>query len=210
MDKNRPITPDQRQQLLGVSKQVRLASEETMAWAVTLRRSLQNGDEEHSNAVLNAYEFVLLLQHDLSLLLSGLVQENTRLGTSMYARLLILALYESSKQMQKLLAKDFREQVVRVLDPDDDHRLKALHKRVSKIFDVSRQNFGVVRHGLAGHWTHDPEERQELIDHAEIQSVVDLVIEMLKLIQNLVNLFSTYFQTLGLFPPTYSSEGQST
>ncbi len=178
-----------------MGKVARDTAEENLDLIVQTRRKLEENGVTLDQRVFNVYEFILLLQHDLSALMCDMVRNHTRLGTSLYARLLILLIYETSEKLQKvLLAKDFREEYLAALDVEDNRSLIDAHKRASDLFKRCNSKYGAVRRGLAAHWDVDPDERQRLIDTAEVRPIADLAIEMLGVLLDVTRLLSQYFE----------------
>jgi hypothetical protein len=121
--------------------------------------------------ILNALEFTALFIHDSNVLLIDLVQSDTALRANLYSRQIILTGYESLLQLKNLLAKGFQAQAVAALGPGVQAQVRGAHSTVTHLFEKWRQNFGDIRHGLAGHREGDREARRQLLASIDYERV---------------------------------------
>lgn len=132
--------------------------------------------------VFNAFEYVWLLEFDLAALLERMFKARTDMEAKLYARLLILTMYESLLEMRRLFAKSLREQAVDAMADDTaDLSFKRLHARIESLFRTCRKRFGRVRNELVAHRTGDPELRSQLLLAVDTDLVGRLAGETLQL-----------------------------
>ena len=158
-----------------------------------IRRATGRAGLLDDEQVLGVVEYIYGLHFELSCLLAEMVRYGASLRANLYARLIILTVYEATKEMKGLLAGDFRDRITRVTrGPEIGEALKAIHSSAVKLFDRCNAKFGAVRHGAAAHRPVDPETRIKLVQQADIEKVAKLTIEMQKVISQLTRQFNSY------------------
>ncbi|GEM_PF-3984858 len=190
------ITPEQIETLLKISEEVRAASEELFLGSIKVRRALDKKGVKFDAAILNVFEFVQLLNFDLSCLLSDMIKCNSPLRQNLYARFLILTIHESCLTLRKLLASEFRYELSQSLGLSDDNDLKQIHSRVCQLFERCNEDFGDVRDGMVAHRDNDPEIRIKLLEQAHIPAIADLVIAMGEIVKDLQKILLSYMHHL--------------
>ncbi len=194
MNKNQPISKSTLEKLSKVSND--LSHENSRTFLTHTLQRLKKITNDHLDIdILNAFEFTLLISHDVNHLIAQLAKETTFLGKSLYTRLLVLMIFESSKSFRSILSLKFRRRLVAVLSPKVEPQLKAIHSKMCKIFNECESNYGEVRNGLIGHIDKNPNIRLQLLFSVETKLLVDLGIEYLKTINELTKLFNEYFKS---------------
>lgn len=186
------ITLEQRKTISRISEEVLAASEEIFLQSVKKRRTLIKKGIKLDEAVLNVYEFVPLLQFELSCLMSDMVKNGSPLRQNLYARYLILTIHEACKALKSLLAQRFRVELTQRLGLQDDRKLKNIHSKICELFELCNKHFEGVRNGIAAHRDRDPETRIKLLEQADIKVVTDLVITMLQVMGELQKILLSY------------------
>lgn len=180
------ITPETKKKLLATASLVLRESEKALIQSIEMRRRL-NIDGSHEDYVFwNAYEFILLVQFDVSCLMRDMVSHESELGPNLYARLLVLTIHESTLTMRRLLSKDFQELLGSTLGSDVGAAVRQVHSSVQKLFEKCNQQMGAVRDGIVGHRDADADIRVELLERADVQKVTDLTIELLQTLGSLL------------------------
>jgi hypothetical protein len=154
-----PVSDETRAEMIRLAEEGQRLSAAILPYATAARR---RGDSDES--VLNALEFVVLFQFELNTCVKAVAQSLPGLEAKFHARSLVLTVIESLLTMRRLLARDFRSQLVAALrEPALDQKLKSLHSEVDKLFEDCNSRFGEVRDGLAAHRDADPEVRLGLL-----------------------------------------------
>lgn len=197
MASNQPSTPEGRARILKEAETGLHLSEASLHQLVDIRRWAQSAGLLDDVQVLGAMEFTYFLHFDLVCLLAEMVRHGPTLRANLYARLIILTVYEASKEMRSLLAKDLREQITGATGSTViGEALKATHSSAVGLFERCNVKFGAVRHGVAGHRNADAEERIKLVQRADVEEVAQLTLEMLKIITQLLQHFDSYLRDL--------------
>ena len=151
-------------------------------------------DVSHKDyAIWNAYEFILLVQFDVSCLMRDMVSHESELGPNLYARLLVLTIYESTLTMRRLLSRNFQSTLENALEIENNSALRQIHSRVQRLFEECNLQMGAVRDGIVGHRDADADVRVELLEKADVQEVTDLTIELLQTLGAILPYFFLYF-----------------
>ena len=174
----KPITAESKAELIRVAEVGQVLAAELLPLAKTARH--QGNADYH---VWNAVEFVVLFQFELNTCLKVVVQAQPGPEAKFHARSLLLTVLESLLTMKRLLAKEFRSQLVSALgDPALDRRLKSLHSEVNRLYEDYNSRYGELRNALVGHREADPEVRLRLLEVVDAEEAVLLALDALKVL----------------------------
>jgi len=193
-----PITPATSARIIGLADQSIEVAEEGLNQFVALRRRLLQKEATADVAVHNAVEFSYLLQFDFNCLLIEFVRYTGSSRGSVYGRLLVLLIHESTRTLQSILGRQFQIQLAATIGRDDAlAECRALHRLAVELHRHSQARYGDVRDGILAHRDADPEIRLRLIamthDH---QAVGDLVTRMQEVVLRLARLTAEYVRVL--------------
>lgn len=189
---DRPITAAQRAQLLNLNSEMRVVAEQGLNQASKMRKLFEQIGIGYDADIQNAQEFIFLITHDMSLLVDGILRQNSILEKNFYSRTTVLNVYEATLSLKSLLSSGFRDQMVAALDLDDDAEVRSVHSQACSLFEKCRSEFGDVRNGMIGHWDKNSQNRLDLIDKTEEKEVFDLAVEAAKMTRDLTRLFLPY------------------
>lgn len=176
--RQQPASEKSRAEIARVAEEGQQIAEEVLSVAVTGRRRGIG-----PNHIFNALEFVVLFQFELNTCLKALAQARPGLEPKFHARSLVLTILESLLTMRRLLAKDFRSQLIaESMMPGLDQKLKTLHSEVNRAFEDCNLRFGEVRDGLAAHRDADPEVRLRLLERVDAEDAALLAIDTLQVL----------------------------
>lgn len=192
---NDPMTPETKSRLLHMTDEAeRLAGHAVENLIVQRRRALV-GLAPQDEYLLNVIELALLAWHEISALSSDTVRYEGTFRANLYARLLVLSMYESAKRLKGLLGPDFL-QAARSVVPEGptEGELRRVHSDMSRFFKSCRTRFGDVRDGIVGHRDPDPNVRLALLLRTDSESALQMAEQMLLI-----------FDTLGPFIAAYTA-----
>jgi hypothetical protein len=136
------------------------------------RRRLDQAGSPYDTHTLNVLEFLALIQHDQSAILVQLLDATTRLQVILFARLLLLTVYESLKQLRGLLAKPFQDELALALGTHPEGTsARAAHSRVARLFAEWEREFGPTRNKVIAHHDADPEVRLQLLESIDADNL---------------------------------------
>lgn len=193
---NDPLTPETRQRLVANAAAAALAGD-SLTHAISVRRALTTRGLLRDEHVLNALEFILLLQFDIGTLVVAFGQTTGSLAGNLYARLLILTIHESTLTLQSLLGPRFREALTARLNRADlDRELREIHSRVTDLHRRVKNHYGDVRDGILAHRDRDAEVRAVLLERTEQEAVAVVVAEVLEVIEIVGPILAEYSDVL--------------
>lgn len=188
-----PITPAQRQTIAAEAEKTVAMAQESLDNTAAFHRSLPSDVLEQEGDLLNALEFVLLLQFDLTCLLQAFVANTGTLKGSLFGRLVLLTVHESLLTMRSLFSRQFRERMTNYLaDPLVDDALRRIHSSIHRLFEESERRFGDVRNGIVAHRDASAARQLDLIEVADQEQIAALAIKMLQVIDELGPLMVRY------------------
>jgi hypothetical protein len=189
-----PMSPETREKLLAeLSKQEMIAARilNQMGGGRHLFVNLGHGGMAELYKVA---EFTALLRFDLACLFSDYVRHEHSERAHLYARFLILTVYESTKTYRGLLGGDLQK---KLNDTDGSgffmQKVRDVHKQMSRLSDGVAKEYGDVRQGIGAH--RDPEalkqlERVRAIGGEELADLYERFTSALLLLERLISEFT--------------------
>jgi hypothetical protein len=117
-----------------------------------MRQMFARLELNHVAELFRVLEFTLLLRFDLSILFADYVENEHRPQAHVYARFLILTIYEGAKTYRHLLGKQLQAELA---SSDDAKELiphiRRVHKALNTIASEAEKVYGDVRNGIAAH-----------------------------------------------------------
>jgi hypothetical protein len=192
-----PITPETRARVLKGLARSEQVLEQSLGGFVALRRRAARKGIPVVEATQNAFEFTTLTQFELSCLLRDMIQSDySRLRATLYAGLVLLAVYETSKKYRQILSSDFQGELGRVLGPDGTVEARSIHRSASDLYKKCDRDFGDVRRGLLAHRDPCAHERLRLLRKIDVRRIADLAIGLLTVGRQLTELELRYIRAL--------------
>ena len=127
--------------------------------------------------LINLLEYILLMDYDLSCLFEEMASTRSRWKKRLYARLVVINLYECANDFAFLLGKPLREQLIVIRLPNLDVERRIIHNEIVK-FNKSHNAFlKRIRNSVIGHRDHDAESQIEFIKSFKTNEIYRLGIE---------------------------------
>lgn len=146
-----------------------------------VRRALEQRGRTVEPRVLNVLEFALLFQFETACLVEDMADHDPSRRGQLYARLLILTIYENTSQLRNLLSRQFKEDLRTTgFDDNEIETVRRVHRDFISIYENCNRRWGKVRHGAVAHRDPSAEVQLRLIDKADIHNVTDLAIQFQK------------------------------
>lgn len=111
---------------------------------------------------------------------------------SMYARLVLLSLYESMRTLRVLLGKAFRDEMIDALGLEVRDKLNIIGRSISTIFDRVNSEFGGLRNELVGHRSADAMSRLYHLSNTDEEAIIRMAVEAFTPLNNLNLLYVPY------------------
>lgn len=188
------MSPEMREKLLvALSEQEMIAASilNQVGWG---RNLFVNLGHEGMAELYKVAEFTALLRFDLACLFSDYVRHEHSERAHLYARFLILTIYESTKTYRGLLGGDLQK---RLNDTDGSsffmQKVRDVHKEMSRVSEAVAKQYGDVRHSIGAH--RDPEafkqlERVRAIGGEELADLYQRFANALSLLERLISEFT--------------------
>lgn len=146
-----------------------------------VRRAAEKQGRITEARLLNVFEFALLFHFETACLFEDMADYNASLRGQLYARLLVLAIYENTLKLQSLLSRRFQEDLSTAgFNEGEIENVRSVHRAFIAIYEDCKRKFKKVRDGAIAHRDASAEVQLRLINKAQITVVTDLAIEFLK------------------------------
>jgi hypothetical protein len=185
-----PMSQATYEKLKAMLRSAQHMNESQIPQITALRRLLEQHGRDADSRVLNAFVFTLLSNFELVCLMEDMVDHDPTYRGHLYARLVIVNIYETSLKFKSLLAKDFRADLATAgVSSADINELATIHRGFVHLFEECNRLYGDVRRGIGAHKDLSAEKQLALIEKATIHDVADLVTEMMKWTSMLMRIF---------------------
>jgi hypothetical protein len=125
----------------------------------------------------------MLAWFETSCLVHDVVYHESGLRANLYARFLVLSLYESSKRLRGLLARQFRDDLAAVLPGQfAEVELRKINSDMNAFFESCRKRFGDARDQIIAHREDDADVRMVQLYEADLEDVTGYAAEFLAII----------------------------
>jgi hypothetical protein len=115
--------------------------------------------------LVDLIKYINLIDYDLVCLLEEMVRTRSRWKKKLYARLVVINLYECAKDLVYLLGKPLREQLIVICLPNLDVERRTIHKEIVK-FNKSHTAFlERIRNSVIGHREHNVRNKLSSSNH---------------------------------------------
>lgn len=141
--------------------------------------------------VLNAIELATLYRLEAASLVQDF-QLAKGARKAMYARLLLVTVYESMSTLRRLLGKAFREEMMRVVGPETSDQLNEIGKRISETFARTNEQFKDLRNQLAVHRSPDAMQRLYHLSNTDGAAIASLSAQAFSPLVSLSELYARY------------------
>lgn len=122
----------------------------------------------------NLNEYILLMDYDLICLFEEMAITRSRWKKKLYARLVVINLYECVNDFAFLLGKPLREQLIVTLLPNLEVARRTIHKEIVK-FNKSHNAFlKRIRNSVIAHRNHNAESQIEFINSLNTKEIYRL------------------------------------
>lgn len=190
------MTPKQLERLNGLLRQQRVTVESILPLLPQMRSVLARRSEA-ALRVHNVLEFATLYGYDFNCVFEDMLRhQGTRRGL-VYARFLVLLVYEASNKFRGLLGREFQADLRSLGYGDEDVVLaRGVHKCFVRAFERCNRDFGDVRNGVVAHRDESGPTQYALIDKAQVREVVDMTLDMDECMARLSALLAAHLQNL--------------
>ena len=114
----------------------------------------------------------------------------------LYARLLLLSLYESTKTLRSVFSRGLRKDIVGRLGPESETRVTNLHRYIHHAFEDLEADFGEIRNRLIGHKDPDPIARWRLMSAYSGLELKDFAWEVLEWCAEIAEVDNEYMSAI--------------
>lgn len=193
---DRPMTAKQLEAFKDLLRRQRATVETTLPMLPKLRLVLE-GRSEAAFRVHNVLEFATLYGYDFNCVFEDMLEhQGTRRGL-VYARFLVLLVYEASNKFRSLLGGQFQADLRSLGYGEDEVVLgRGIHNCFVRAFERCNRDFGDVRHGVVAHRDESGANQYGLIDKAQVREVVHMTLEMEECMVRLSALLANHVQLL--------------
>lgn len=122
----------------------------------------------------NLLEYILLMDYDLICLFEEMVITRSRWKKKLYARLVVINLYECANDFAFLLGKTFREQLIVIHLPNLEVDRRTIHKEIVKFQKSHNAFLKRIRNSVMGHRDHNAEAQIEFIKSLKTNEIFRL------------------------------------
>jgi hypothetical protein len=144
---------------------------------------------------LNVQGFLWEFELELACLLDDYIRSRGE-RRWLYARLLFLSLFESTKTLRRIFSIAYRREVEAVLGEESRNELNEIHRYIQSIFEDLNKTYGDVRNGLAAHRDPDARVRFKLLSTLSPLDIKDLAWELLAWCASVETIQKRYLATL--------------
>jgi hypothetical protein len=146
------MTPEVQRELVETSRQLVESAHDNLEYAAASRELFARFNMTGVADLFRVYEFTLLLQFDLHTLFADFVTHEHDITSHVYARYVILVIYEGTAQYRHLLGKELQDSWT----TDDFLKhfvtdLRHAHKALNAVAGQAEQRYSDVRNGIAAH-----------------------------------------------------------
>jgi len=149
---HQPMTEGTRRNLLALLSDGARLADGSIDGVAAHREMFARLGMAHVAELYRVLEFALLLRFDISILFADFIRREHEPAAHVYARFVILTIYEGSATYRRLLGKHLQDTLAanadaRPLLP----RIRALHKAMSSVAKEAVREYRDIRHGIAAH-----------------------------------------------------------
>lgn len=176
---DRPMTAKQIEELKVILRRQRETTEEILQHLPRLRNLLTQAGEAEAARILNVVEFATLYGYDFNCVLEDTVDHQGTRRALLYARFLVLLVYEASQKLRHLLGGQFQDDLRAYGYGEESVEIaRTVHKCFVDTFERCNSEFGDVRDGIVAHRDSSAERQLELMEVADVPSVIDMTLQM--------------------------------
>ena len=184
---SQPITEQTKERLRSTLYENRALFLELLPEARRKRKIYEAQEKIDEVIILNVLEFTVFYMYDINCLLDDIVSQQEGFRVRLYTRFLILTIYEVTKKLRALLAKEFQQALInKGVNDSFIEAARNTHKCFVRLFDRCEELYEDVRHGVVAHRVVSAEEQIQLFEKTNAQDVADLAIELLACTQDLI------------------------
>ena len=154
---------------------------------------------QHYARFYNISLFILIMEHDMSVLIQQSVRANTREWERKYiARQIAVLLYEMSEDIPQILGKEFRESLKTFPLWDEAEKERGQISKNLNQFKVSHgKMLGEFRNFATAHRDHDAAKQMAIIDNLDSDNIYKLVGDFYDIVNPLVPFITRMTRILG-------------
>lgn len=144
---------------------------------------------------LNFQGLLWMMQLELASLLDDYIRARDE-RRWLYARLLLLSLYESTKTLRRVFSRGLRKDIVERLGSTSETRVTNLHRYIHHAFEDLDADFGEIRNRLVGHKDPDPIARWQLMSAYTGLEFKDVAWEVLEWCAEVADMDNEYMSAI--------------
>ena len=165
--------------LRGVLQQQREVLEGIFALLPQRRSQLAAQPTAELARINNVLEFSMLYAFDFNVLLDDTLEHGGSRRGNLYARLLVLFVYEAALTLRTLLAGQFQSDLRVVGYSDGDvSSVRGVHSGFEQAFARCNREFKDVRMNVSAHRDPSATKQLKLIEELDVEAVIDMAYEM--------------------------------
>lgn len=138
----------------------------------------------------NVLEFLSLYAFEFSCLFEDLIQHQKTLRGTIYARQLILLIYESAEKLRHLLGRQFQEDMQAIgYSVESVELVRRVLRCFNDVFERCNREFGDVRNGAIAHRDRSASTQRQLVEKVHPDLVAEIAAEMSECVLKLQKIF---------------------
>ncbi|SRR5260221_10103224 len=149
---------------------------------------------------LNVQSFLWMLELEIACLLDDYIRSSNE-RRWLYARLLLLTLFESTKTLRRVFSIGYRRDLQEKLGPESAKEVSELHAYIHHAFEDLNRSCGEIRRGLVGHRDPDPAVRFKLLSSLSGIDIKDSAWELLEWCATFAQLQERYMLAIDKVSP---------
>lgn len=173
------------------------ALEESLYATVEARRRLNQQRRDDEVCIVNMIQFLLLFNYDLRCLLEDIRRHREAWHRKLYARHLIVTMFECTDDLTSLLGKNLRNIIDRRIQGSALlQELNGLHETVSQFKSNNDITFRKIRVQVLAHREHDASVQLEILQNLDVRKVEECGCELLEWITECLRFFDGLLECL--------------
>jgi len=146
--------------------------EDTATWQSALKFAEDKyGHNDKAFDFINAFAFYRLSFLDIALLLKNFLTSKTDLEKKIYAKMLVLNLYEFIEDIPQIFGRDFMNALPDVVNNELLDELKNIKKAIQNIKTESHTYLKEIRNTVVGHKDHNTFIQVEVLDKIDFDKI---------------------------------------
>jgi len=146
--------------------------EDTTTWQSALKFAEEKyGHNDKAFNFINSFAFYRLSFLDIALLLKNFLTSKADLEKKIYAKMLVLNLYEFTEDIPQIFGKDFKDALSILNNNELLDELKNIKKTIQKIKSESHTYLKEIRNTVVGHKDHNTFIQVEVLDKIDFDKV---------------------------------------